>query len=151
FDIGDGLPGMEFTGASFRDHLGRIWAGATGGAATLDPAPPLHVEAPRPGSPLLIEHVKVAGQERPLASGTVLGHDENSLELPFTLLSYGGGPAIAYRPQPAGREDEPPPGSPESGGVYNRLPGGHYTFRVWGRDGDGTVSGPIAVRFQVEP
>ena len=30
---GDGLPGMEFNRASFRDHLGRIWAGAVGGAA----------------------------------------------------------------------------------------------------------------------
>ena len=35
--------------------------------------------------------------------------------------------------------------------VYNRLPQGDYTFRVWGRDGEGRVSGPIAVSFRVRP
>ncbi|HSS48864.1 MAG TPA: diguanylate cyclase [Thermoanaerobaculia bacterium] len=151
FDTGDGLSSMEFSGASFRDSLGRIWGGATGGGATLDPAPPLPVAAPHTGAPLLIEHVKVAGRERPLASGAVLRHDENSLELQYALLSYRREHATVYRTQLVGLEDEPTPWSPEARVVYNRLPQGHYTFRVWGRDGEGTVSGPLGVSFRVRP
>lgn len=151
FDTGDGLPSMEFTSASFRDHLGRIWGGSTGGAAILDPAPPRRSPAKAAGAPLLLEHVKVAGRERVLASGTVLRHDENSLELQLALLSYRREHATVYRTQLAGLEDEPAPWSPEARVVYNRLPRGDYTFRVWGRDGEGTVSGPIAVSFQVRP
>lgn len=151
FDTGDGLPGMEFTAASYRDHLGRIWGGATGGAATLDPAPPLHVAAPRPSAPLLLEHVKVVGRERPLASGAVLRHDESSLEFQFTLLSYRREHASVYRTQLAGLEDDPTPWSPEARVIYNRLPQGDYVFRVWGRDAEGTVSGPLTVSFRVRP
>ncbi|HEV7507921.1 MAG TPA: diguanylate cyclase [Thermoanaerobaculia bacterium] len=151
FDTGDGLPSMDFSGPSFKDPMGRIWGGATGGAATLDPVPPLRVKAPHPGAPLLIEHVKVAGRERPLASGAVLRHDENSLELQFALLSYRREHATIYRTQLAGLEDEPMPWTPESRVVYNRLPQGDYTFRVWGRDGEGTVSGPVVVSFRVRP
>jgi diguanylate cyclase (GGDEF)-like protein len=151
FDTGDGLPGMEFTDASFRDHLGRIWGGATGGAAILDPAPPRQAPAQGAGPPLLLEHVKVAGQERALRSGTVLRHDESSLELQFALLSYRREHATLYRTQLAGLEDDPTPWSPENRVIYNRLPQGDYTFRVWGRDGEGRVSGPIAVSFRVRP
>jgi diguanylate cyclase (GGDEF)-like protein len=151
FDTGDGLPSMEFSGASFQDHLGRIWGGATGGAATLDPAPPLRVAAPRPGAPLLLEHFTVAGRERPLVSGAVLRHDENSLELQFTLLSYRREHATIYRTQFAGLENEPTPWSPETRVSYNRLPAGNYTFRVWARDGEGTASGPLTMSFRVRP
>src|SRR5947209_14368884 len=125
-------------------------AGRWRGAAILDPAPPLSVE-PRPGAPLLLERVKVAGRERPLVSGAVLRHDENSLELQFALLSYRREHANVYRTQLAGLEDEPTPWSREVSVVYNRLPQGRYTFRVWGRDGEGTVSGPVELELQVRP
>jgi diguanylate cyclase (GGDEF)-like protein len=154
FDTGDGLPSMDFSGPSFKDHLGRLWGGATGGAATLDPGPPLPAKAPRPGAPLFIEHVKVAGRERPVisgASGTELRHNENNLELQFALLSYRREHATVYRTQLTGLEDEPTPWNPEPRVLYNRLPQGDYTFRVWGRDSEGTVSGPLAMSFRVQP
>jgi diguanylate cyclase (GGDEF)-like protein len=154
FDTGDGLPSMDFSGASFKDHLGRLWGGTTGGAAALDPAPPLRVTAPRSGAPLLLEHFKVAGHERPVisgASGAELRHNENNLELEFALLSFSREHATVYRTQLAGLEDEPTAWSPESRVVYNRLPQGDYTFRVWGRDSEGTVSGPLAMNFRVRP
>jgi len=151
FDSGDGLPGTEFTNASFRDHLGRIWGGAMGGAAILDPEPPRKASSQGTGAPLFLEHVKVAGQERPFTSGTVLRHDENNLEFQFALLSYRREHATRYRTQLAGLEDEPTPWSPEARVIYNPLPQGDYTFRVWGRDGEGKVSGPIAVSFRVRP
>ncbi|HSG39475.1 MAG TPA: diguanylate cyclase [Thermoanaerobaculia bacterium] len=149
-DAGDGLPGMEFNRASFRDHLGRIWAGAVGGAAVLDPVPPRRQDASRRGPPLLLERLLVSGRERPLASGAVLRH-EDSLEIHYTLLSYRREHATRYRTQLVGLEDEPSAWNREAQKSYNRLPRGRYTFRVWARDGDGTPSGPAEVSFQVRP
>jgi diguanylate cyclase (GGDEF)-like protein len=148
FEAGDGLPGMSFNN-SFVDHLGRIWGGAAGGAAILDPAPPEPPGAPRRPAPLKLERVLVAGRERPLASGTALRHDENSVEFQYALLSYRREHMTRYRTQLVGLEERPSPWTSEAAAVYTRLPKGSYTFRVWGRDGDGTVAGPVEVRFRI--
>lgn len=150
FEPGDGLPGMNFNTA-FVDHLGRIWGGATGGAAILDPAPPESAAAPRPPAPLRLEKTLVGGRERPLAPGTVLRHDESSVELRYALLSYHREHATRYRTQLAGLEDHPGPWTSEAEVDYTRLPEGKYTFRLWGMDGDGTVSGPIEIPFRIRP
>jgi diguanylate cyclase (GGDEF)-like protein len=150
FNAGDGLPGMDFN-ASFVDHLGRVWGGATGGAAVLDPAPPELAAPSRQPAPLRLEHVLVAGRERPLAAGTALGHDENSVEFQYALLSYRREHATRYRTQLAGLEDHPSPWTAEGRAVYARLPQGEYTFRVWGMDGEGALSGPIEIPFRIRP
>ena len=150
FDAGDGLPGMDFN-ASFVDHLGRIWGGATGGAAVLDPAPPEAAAPSRQPAPLRLEHVLVAGRERPLAAGTALRHDENSVEFRYALLSYRREHATRYRTQLAGLEDHPSPWTAEGSAVYTRLPQGEYTFRVWGMDGEGALAGPIEIPFSIRP
>ncbi len=150
FEAGDGLPGMDFN-ASFVDRLGRVWGGATGGAAILDPTPPEPAAAPRTPAPLRLEHVLVAGRECPLPPGTALRHDENSVELQYALLSYRREHATRYRTQLAGLEDHPSAWTAEARAVYTRLPQGAYTFRVWARDGDGTLSGPIEIPFQIRP
>lgn len=151
FEVGDGLPGMDFHDASFIDHLGRIWGGATGGAAVLDPAPPEPAAVPRRPAPLRLEHILVAGRERPLPPGMALRHDENSVEFRYALLSYRREHATRYRTQLAGLEKRPSEWTPEAEAVYKRLPQGNYTFRVWGKDGMGTLSGPIEVRFRIRP
>jgi diguanylate cyclase (GGDEF)-like protein len=149
FDSGDGLPGMDFN-ASFVDHLGRVWGGATGGAAVFDPAPPEAAAPSRQPAPLRLEHVLVAGRERPLA-GRALRHDENSVEFQYALLSYRREHATRYRTQLAGLEDSPSPWTAEARAVYTRLPRGQYTFRVWGLDGEGALSGPIEIPFRIRP
>jgi diguanylate cyclase (GGDEF)-like protein len=93
----------------------------------------------------------VAGRERPLAAGTALRHDENSVELQYALLSYRREHATRYRTQLAGLEDQPSPWTAEARAVYTRLPRGEYTFRVWGLDGEGTLSGPIEIPFSIRP
>jgi diguanylate cyclase (GGDEF)-like protein len=148
FEARDGLPGMNFSG-SFVDHLGRIWGGATGGAAVLDPAPPEPAARPLRPAPLRLEQVLVGGRERPLADGTALRHDENSIELQYALLSYRREHATRYRTQLVGLEKRPSPWTSEASVVYSRLPAGSYTFRLWGRDVQGTVAGPLEVRFRV--
>ncbi|HET9209938.1 MAG TPA: GGDEF domain-containing protein, partial [Thermoanaerobaculia bacterium] len=150
FEPGDGLPGMNFH-IAFVDRLGRVWGGATGGAAVLDPAPPEATAAPRRPAPLVLEKTLVGGRERPLAPGAVLRHDESSVQFRYALLSYHREHATRYRTQLAGLEDHPSPWSSEAEVDYTRLPQGTYTFRVWGMDGDGTVSGPIEIPFRIRP
>jgi hypothetical protein len=149
FDTGDGLPGMEFNRTAFSDALGRIWAGANGGAAILDPAPP-RTTLPPPAA-LRLVRILVSGRERAFPPGTTLRHDENNIDLQYALLSYRREAATRYRTQLVGLEDRPSAWTPEARAVYHRLPRGDYTFRVWGRDGEGTVSGPLEVRFGVRP
>ncbi len=149
FDAGDGLPGMEFNRSAFTDGLGRIWGGANGGAAILDPAPPRPAAA-QP-APLRLERIRVAGRERLLPPGTALRHDENSVDFEYALISFQREHATRYRTQLAGLEEHPSPWTPEGRAVYNRLPRGEYAFRVWGRDSEGTVSGPVEVRFRIRP
>ncbi|HEY0512936.1 MAG TPA: diguanylate cyclase [Thermoanaerobaculia bacterium] len=152
FDTDDGLPGMEFNRTSFVDHLGRVWGGTIGGAAVLDPLPPETGPAPpAAAAPLRLERILVAGHERPLPAGTELRHDEGNLEFHYVLLSYRREHATRYRTQLLGLEERPSPWVPEAQVVYNRLPEGEYTFRVWGRDGDGTISGPVEARFRIRP
>jgi diguanylate cyclase (GGDEF)-like protein len=148
FEAGDGLPGMSFNTA-FVDHLGRVWGGAAGGVAILDPAPPEPAAAPRRAAPLRIERVLVEGRERPLADGTALRHDENSVGFHYALLSFRREHTTRYQTQLVGLETRPSPWTSEADVVYSRLPAGDYTFRVWGRDGGGTVAGPVEVRFRV--
>jgi len=150
FNVGDGLPAMEFDRASFVDHLGRVWAGSIGGVAILDPAPPERAVA-RQAPPLWLERARVAGRAHPFSSGAVLRYDENSVELQYSLLSYRREQETRYRTQLVGLEDRPSAWSSENRSVYSRLTRGSYTFRVWGRDGDGNVSGPVEIRFRIQP
>ncbi|HEY4564629.1 MAG TPA: diguanylate cyclase, partial [Thermoanaerobaculia bacterium] len=150
FEPGDGLPGMSFNTA-FRDHLGRLWGGATGGAAILDPAPPESAAAPHRPAPLRLEKILVGGRERTLPPGAALRHDESSVGFQYALLSYHREHATRYRTQLAGLEEHPSSWTSEAQVEYTRLPEGRYTFRVWGMDGDGTVSGPIEIPFLIRP
>jgi len=149
FDLDDGLPGMFFNPASFRDHKGRIWAGSMSGAAVLDPAAPPRRTAPEDGAPLYLERVRVAGRDRELAPGSVLRHDENSLEIEVALLSFHREHATRYQSRLAGLETRRSPWSPEAREVYARLPPGEYTFQAWGKDAAGSVSGPVELSFRI--
>jgi diguanylate cyclase (GGDEF)-like protein len=149
FSLDDGLPGTFFSEGAFRDRLGRLWAGSTGGVAVLDPAPPPPAEVLERPDPLYLERIRVDRHQRDLPPGTVLRHNENSLELEYALLSFRREHVIRYRTQLAGLETEPSPWTREAREVYTRLPPGDYTFRVWGRNADGVVSGPVEASFRI--
>jgi len=146
FNREDGLPGTGFSSA-FRDHLGRIWAGTTGGLAILEPA--AAESAPHRQAPLTLESVRMNGRERPLSAGTLLRHDENSLEVELALLSFRREHANRFRTQLVGLDREPSAWSPEAREVYTRLPPGRYLFRAWGKDVDGAISGPLERSFTI--
>jgi diguanylate cyclase (GGDEF)-like protein len=149
FTLDDGLPSLFFNAASFRDHRGRIWAGSMNGAAVLDPAAPPRSAAPQHGAPLYLESARIAGRNRALLPGAMLRHDESSLEFEVSLLSFRREHANRYRTQLVGLETKPSPWSQEAREVYTRLPPGQYTFRAWGQDADGAVSGPVELSFRI--
>jgi diguanylate cyclase (GGDEF)-like protein len=150
FDRDDGLPGTFFSSAVFKDRFGRLWTGTSGGLALFDAPVEPQGGAPDRPAPLYLEHIRVNGRERTLPAGTVLRHDENNLELEFALLSFRREHATLYRTQLAGLEREPSTWSRDTREIYTRLPPGDYVFRVWGKDADGVVSGPLQVSFAVQ-
>ena len=151
FDSEDGLPGIGRTQASFRDHHGRIWSGSSVGIALFDPSYETRRETSSPPAPLWIEEVLVNGKKRSMASGLALRGHQSRLEIEYALLRFQREHAIRYQTQLVGLEDKRSAWAREPRAVYDRLPPGDYVFRVWGRDGDGVVSGPAELRFAVLP
>jgi len=150
FDRDDGLPSTLFSSRSFKDQLGRLWVGTTSGLAILDPSNDIPSRRPSDPAPLYLEHIRVNGKEHALPQGTRLHHDENSLELEFSLLRFHREHVTRYRTQLANLERQPSDWDTAAREVYTRLPPGDYTFRVWGKGDDDVVSGPLALRFTIE-
>ena len=150
FGRNDGLPSTLFSSRSFKDQLGRLWVGTTSGLAILDPSTDIPIDTPTAPAPLYLEHIRVNGKERALPPGTRLHHNENSLELEFSLLRFHREHVTRYRTQLADLERQPSAWDTTAREVYTRLPPGDYTFRVWGKGDDEVVSGPLALRFTIE-
>jgi signal transduction histidine kinase/ligand-binding sensor domain-containing protein/DNA-binding response OmpR family regulator len=149
FTTDDGLPSNECNaGAAFVDSLGRIWAGTVGGAAMLDPAVAVEDATPKP---LHLSRVAVGGETRSLAPGASLTHRDNDVTFEFDLLSFFREPDTRYRTQLVGFDPRPSSWSPEWKRTYTNLPAGRYTFKVWGRDYAGNVTGPEELPFSVKP
>lgn len=146
----DGLPSTLFSSRSFKDQLGRLWIGTTSGLAILDPSNDIASGAATAPASLYLEHIRVNGKERALPPGTHLHHDENSLELEFSLLRFHREHVTRYRTQLADLERQPSEWNSTAREVYTRLPPGDYTFRVWGKGDDEVVSGPLALHFTIE-
>src|SRR6185436_12778954 len=86
-----------------------------------------------------------------VAAAFSLRNREGPLKIEFALLRLQREHAIRFQTQLAGLEDRPAPWSREARVVYDRLPPGSYTFKVWGRDGDGIIAGPTELGFRVLP
>jgi diguanylate cyclase (GGDEF)-like protein len=146
FDESDGLPALEFNRASYVDADGRIWAGTIAGVAVFEPTR----EAPPQGAkPLLLERAVVSASGRALQPGSVLRPTASSVRFEYALMSYEREHLTRYRTELLGLGEPPSAWSAEGHTSYERLPPGAYTFRVWGRDALGTVSGPREFGFRV--
>jgi signal transduction histidine kinase/ligand-binding sensor domain-containing protein/CheY-like chemotaxis protein len=149
FTLEDGLPSLEGNaGASMVDRRGRIWFGTVAGIAVFDPA------SERPDGIRKRLHVERVLVNREAMSPESLGdlrHDEKNLQFEYALLSYFRESDTRYRTQLIGYERLPSEWSGEYRRTYTNLPAGDYTFRVYGRDWAGNVSGPVDVRFRIEP
>ncbi len=149
FTSNDGMPNDECnTGASTTDHRGRIWIGTPSGAAVYDTAAEI---VAAPSNLVFVRKSVVVDDDRPLVQDEELAHDRNHVVFEYALLSYNREAATRYRSQLVGYEQEPGGWSPDARREFNSLAAGSYTFRVWGRDATGNVTGPIAVSFRVTP
>src|SRR5262249_4858071 len=132
-----------------KDRRGRIWVSTMAGASVFDPA---REAAPdRTKDPLLVERVVVNGKARSLAPGAVLSRAERNLSFELALLSFGREPATRYRTHLVGFDPAPSDWKPDFRTDYTNIPPGRYTFRAWGRDQAGNVSGPVDLPFAIRP
>ncbi|HEX9081453.1 MAG TPA: histidine kinase dimerization/phospho-acceptor domain-containing protein, partial [Holophagaceae bacterium] len=150
FDQEDGLPSEQINPRSgFLDRRGRLWAGTTSGLACLDPSEVILDRTPKP---LQLQASLISkGRTQPLASGIRLPYRAGSLGFQFTLVDFFKTSAHRYQSLLEGLEDRPTAWSPAASREFTNLPPGTYTFKVWGLDASGNVSGPVAFPFSVRP
>lgn len=149
FTTEDGLPLNEGKkGATLVDEAGRIWVGTVGGAAVLEPS----IERPdRHADQLLLEALLATAQGRTPMLGATLEYRNRHIVFEYALLSYFKESQTRFRTQLIGLDDQPTPWTTENHKEYQTLKDGAYTFRVWGRDFAGNISGPVDFPFEVKP
>jgi signal transduction histidine kinase len=150
FTTAQGVRNYFFEGA-FRDSRGELWFGTREGVTRLVPErwPPV------PPPLTLIEGLQVSGAPVPVAGvgqrevGPLrLEHHQNSFQIDFLAIDFGGEPTRFVR-----RLDGVDGGwsapSAERTVHYGRLPPGDYRFRVKAVDAPDGVE--ARVRFRIEP
>lgn len=143
----DGLPANQTNrGAGALDHEGRLWVGTVRGAAVLDPAGEADDQSPKP---LRLEGLSVGDEPQRLQPGARLPRGRARLLFEYALLSYFREDDTRYRTQLAPLEAEPSAWVKDGDREVGPLPPGSYTFRAWGRDYAGNVSGPEEIPFIV--
>ncbi len=147
FGTNEGLPSAACNQGSLVDSVGRVWVATNAGAAVLDPGR-THGRSQGP-HPLVVERVEVSGSARRAAGELRLSPKERDVAFEFALLAFQGESLVRYRSQLVGWEAVASEWVPSYRREFTNLPPGHYTFRVWGRDADAHVSGPVDVRFEV--
>ncbi len=145
----DGLPLNEGNkGAALVDEAGRVWVGTVGGAAVLEPS----IERPdRHADRLLLAAFEASAPNEHLSQGVTLDHRNKHIVFDFALLSYFKENKTRFRTQLIGLDEQPTAWTQESRREYQTLDQGAYSFRAWGRDYAGNVSGPVDFVFEVEP
>ncbi len=149
FTTEDGLPLNEGNqGAAFADDEGRIWVGTVGGAAVFDPA---FEKIDHHADSLILGATSGMADSGPLADGSVLTSKHRHIIFNYALMSFFKESQTQFQTQLIGLDDKPMPWTRENRKEYQTLDDGEYTFRVWGRDSAGNVSGPADFTFGVEP
>ncbi len=149
FTVDDGLVSNQGNrGAGVVDWRGRIWVGTAGGASIYDPAA---AEDDRTAKPLLLEVWYAGGEGQRIADRARVPWDRAQLIFETSLLSLFRVGDTRYRTQLQPLEAEPSTWSSEYRREVGPLAGGSYTFRAWGRDWAGNVTGPAEFTFEVIP
>ena len=149
FDGEDGLPSEQINPRSgFVDRRGWLWAGTTSGLAVLNPEAVIPDTTPKPLR--LAAEAGIDGRRR-LAPGARLSRRQSDPAFHFTLIDFFKTGEHRYRTQLEGIDTEPTPWGTATSREFTHLPAGDFTFKVWGRDAAGNVSGPEAFAFSVRP
>ncbi len=149
FTAEDGLPSNQGSrGAGIVEASGRILVGTADGCALLDPALARPDRVPKKLD--LAAHLE-GPSPKLLQPGCRLAFDNKHIRFEATLLSLFRGWDTRYRTELAGFDATPSRWKVEGGMEYRNLPPGAYSFRVWGRDYAGNISGPVEFPFEVQP
>lgn len=149
FTTEDGLPNNECTvGSAHIDSDGRIWVGTVGGAAVLDISKEFKDDR---AEPLFLQSVFVGGEKRNLKPNAKLTYNENNLVFEYVMPTNFRESATVYRTQMVGLEDNQSDWSKEPRREFTFIPSGYFTFKVWGKDASGNISGPLEISFTISP
>ena len=149
FTTEDGLPSSDCQpSATVVDQHGRIWMGTARGIAVFDPRSERPDTMPKP---LWIDRAGLSDGSLLLHGGESLSHAQRNLTFTAALLAYGAESRIRYRYQLAGFDQEPSEWTANGAKEYTNLGAGSYTFKIWGKDARGNVSGPLDLPFTVLP
>ncbi len=148
FTTEDGLPDNQCLGQPYADSRGRIWVGTVAGVGVFDPEREPKSDQPKP---LYIERAALGEKGTAIAPGVALRHDDNDPVFSYALLSYFREGETRYRTELVGYDRRPTDWTAETSRSFSNLPERDFTFRVWGRDYAGNVSGPVEFRFRVTP
>jgi len=147
FNVDDGLPSNQGNpGAGLVGESGEILVGTAYGCSILDPSV---VRLDRIPKKLSLRAFHGPGENEPLESGCRLSFDDNRVFFKAVLASLFRGWDTRYRTQLAGYDERPSRWKFSGRMEYQNLPPGAYTFRVWGRDFAGNVTGPVEIPFQI--
>lgn len=148
FTSEDGLPSNECNfGRAGCDAQGRAWVGTVRGLAVLDTRydPPDEV----PGE-LLVE-VLTPDESSPIEPLTkALPHTLHDLVFRYRLPVLRRGGDVTYRTQLLPYDSEPSLWTGRTRRDCSNLAPGRYLFKVWARDTQGRMFGPVAVGFAIQ-
>jgi ligand-binding sensor domain-containing protein/two-component sensor histidine kinase len=155
YTIADGLSN-GFVNVAYRDRNNALWFGTLQGLSKLEPS--IDDGPPQP-PPILIQHVRVAGDDLPISElgVTQMGDLEfqaskNQFEIKFVSLGFKTGDVLRYQFMLEGADKDW--GAPINQRVVNyaNLRPGSYRFLVRAINADGVVSSePASIAFTIVP
>ena len=154
FTVADGLPN-GFVTIAYKDRNHNLWFGTFQGLTKLAPT----IDGPAEPPPILIQRVRVAGDELPISSmGTTkmpkaeFTANKNQLEIKFVSLGFRTGEALRYQFLLEGADNDWSAPTNERSVNYANLKPGNYRFRVRALNADGVFSAePASFAFTIVP
>ena len=142
FTAKDGLQSNEFDGSGFaKDADGRLYFGGIKGLTVFNPD---DIQANPYVPPVVITSLTTQDGRPVAASNTaetlpeiVLAYPHDSFDLSFAALSFSQSARNQYKYMLQGLEHDWHSAGADHRGTYTNLPGGTYTLRVIGSNGDG--------------
>jgi diguanylate cyclase (GGDEF)-like protein len=128
------------------DAHGRVWVASTAALQVFDPASETSAGS---SAPLVWDGLRAGSDQRPIRAGDELQAGTSPLIFAARLLAFEREEHIQYRAQLLGLNSAPQPWTSEHRFEYSRLAAGMYEMRLWARDANGVVSGPLSLPFSV--
>lgn len=128
------------------DGRGRIWVASTSALQVFDPD---SESSPGAASNLVWESTSQGPQLQPISPGAEVAADSTPLVFAARLLAFEREEHIRYRVQLIGLHREPQAWTGTHRFEFSRLAAGSYEARIWARDANGVVSGPLQFPFVV--